>query len=75
MRCIAAACHSIVVNDNPRSSEVFSLYSQSLQSLQKALDHPDERLKPDTLCAVDILAIFEASLYLQTSNVQELTQE
>lgn len=75
MRCVAAACHSIVVNDNPRSFEVFSLYRQSLQSLQKALNHPNERLKPDTLCAVDILAIYEASLNLQASNVQELTQE
>lgn len=75
VRCVAAACHSIVVNDNPRSFEVFSLYRQSLQSLQKALSHPDERLKPDTLCAVDILAIYEASLNLQASNVQELTQE
>ena len=70
MRCLAAACHSIALSNNPRSAEVFSLYSRSLQSLQKALDHPDEQFKPDTLCAVEILAIYEASLNSEASNVQ-----
>ncbi|KAB8349619.1 hypothetical protein FH972_023639 [Carpinus fangiana] len=59
VQCVAAACHSIVINNNPRSLGVLSLYNRALKSVQSAIYDSEERLKPDTLCAVHILAFYE----------------
>ena len=59
-RCVAARVRQWMSSpsDPPRDG-VLSLYSKSLNSLQSALDDPILCLKPETLCATAILAIYE----------------
>ena len=58
-RCVTARVRQwLSPSPAPRAS-VLSLYSRALMSLQAALDDPQRCLKPDVLCATEILAIYE----------------
>jgi hypothetical protein len=40
---------------------VLAYYIKALESLQKALDSPKQRFKPEVLCATEILALYEVN--------------
>jgi len=58
--CVLARVRQII---SPPSASweatVISLYVKALGSLQKALDSPYQRFKPEVLCATEILALYE----------------
>lgn len=60
--CVAAKLRQWMSSpsDTP-DSNVLSLYSKSLTSLQSALNDPIVCLEPETLCATAILAIYEVN--------------
>ena len=59
-RCVAARVRQWMGSPlDPPHGGVLPLYSKSLNSLQSALNDPVLSLKPETLCATAILAIYE----------------
>jgi hypothetical protein len=57
--CVMARARYIVSPNKNWESAVLSFYVKALYSLQKALDCPKLRYKPETLCATEILALYE----------------
>jgi hypothetical protein len=55
---ISRARQIISPNQNWEAA-VITFYVKALDSLQKALDSPKERFKPEVLCATEILALYE----------------
>ena len=63
-RCVAARVRQWMSNpSDPPHDGVLSLYSKSLNSLRSALKDPTLCLKPETLCATSILAIYEVNRF------------
>ena len=61
-RCLVTAAHSTLVTSGPRYSDrTLACYDKALRSLQSAVDDPRARQKPEILCAVSLLALFEVS--------------
>ena len=59
-RCLATAAHATMVATGQQYiDKVLVYYGTALQSLQSAVDNPRERQKPEVLCAVCLLALFE----------------
>lgn len=57
--CVVARLRQIASPSLVRSSSVVSLYVNALKSLQSALDDPIQSLHPETLCATELLTLFE----------------
>jgi hypothetical protein len=56
---IARVRHIIAPNGETGEREVIRLYLKAIDSLQKALNSPSQRLAPHVLCATEILALYE----------------
>lgn len=59
--CVTARARQIIAPNWTRESAAISSYVKALDSLQKALDNPAERFKPEVLCAIEILALYEVT--------------
>ncbi|MCJ1479576.1 hypothetical protein MMC13_008262 [Lambiella insularis] len=58
--CVVARVRQIVSSPSENWAEtVISLYLKALQGVQKALECPKQRLKPEVLYAIEILALYE----------------
>jgi hypothetical protein len=56
---IARVRHIIAPNGEAGEQEVIRLYLRAINSLQKALNDPNQCLAADVLCATEILALYE----------------
>lgn len=72
INCLAARLEQIM------SPEVFTIkeelvilqqYTTALRSLQEAIDDEDQRMTPETLCATELLGIFEVCLCFTSSSI------
>lgn len=64
VECVIAAFHGLYLSDASRSLSALvplSLYTRALISLQHALDDPKRSHSAETLCATQLLCIFEVS--------------
>jgi hypothetical protein len=59
--CVIARVRQIISPNQNWEAAVITFYVRALDSLQKALDDPEERFKPEVLCATEILALYEVS--------------
>ncbi|KAH9207340.1 hypothetical protein DL95DRAFT_483375 [Leptodontidium sp. 2 PMI_412] len=57
--CVMARTKQIVSPDKASERGVIRIYVTALRSLQAALNDPEQRLKPEVLCATEILALYE----------------
>ncbi|TVY20779.1 Uncharacterized protein LARI1_G001817 [Lachnellula arida] len=57
--CVIARARQIVSPHEKWEAAVITFYVKALDSLQKALDNPKQRYKPEVLCATEILALYE----------------
>jgi len=57
--CVIARARQIISPNRNWESAVICFYLKALNSLQKALDNPKQRFKPEVLCATEILALYE----------------
>lgn len=57
--CVIARARQILSPNRNWEAAVITFYMKALNSLQKALDSPKERFKPEVLCATEILALYE----------------
>jgi hypothetical protein len=62
--CVIARARQIISPNRNTETAVISSYVKALDSLQKALDSPLERFKPEVLCATEILALYEVRVIL-----------
>lgn len=60
--CVIARARQIISPNQNWESAVISFYLKALNSLQKALDNPKQRFKPEVLCATEILALYEVRM-------------
>lgn len=54
-----ARTKQIVSPDKASERGVIRIYVTALRSLQAAVNDPEQRLKPEVLCATEILALYE----------------
>jgi hypothetical protein len=59
--CVIARARQIISPNRKWEAAVITFYVKALDSLQKALDSPNQRFKPEVLCATEILALYEVS--------------
>ncbi|PQE31973.1 C6 zinc finger domain protein [Rutstroemia sp. NJR-2017a WRK4] len=57
--CVVARARQIISPQENWEPMVLGYYIKALESLQKALDSPKQRFKPEVLCATEILALYE----------------
>jgi hypothetical protein len=57
--CVIARARQIINPNRNWEATVISFYVKALDSLQRALDCPKLRYKPEVLCATEILALYE----------------
>ncbi|TVY65515.1 Uncharacterized protein LSUE1_G006332 [Lachnellula suecica] len=57
--CVIARARQIVSPHENWEAAVITFYVKALDSLQKALDCPKDRYKPEVLCATEILSLYE----------------
>ncbi|TVY32632.1 Uncharacterized protein LSUB1_G007880, partial [Lachnellula subtilissima] len=57
--CVIARARQIISPHENWEAAVITFYVKALDSLQKALDNPKQRYKPEVLCATEILALYE----------------
>ena len=57
--CVVARARQIISPNRNWEAAVITFYVKALDSLQKALDSPKQRFKPEVLCATEILALYE----------------
>lgn len=57
--CVIARARQIISPNRKWEAAVISFYVKALDSLQKALDCPTQRYRPEVLCATEILALYE----------------
>ena len=62
--CVIARARQIISPNQNWEATVIGFYVKALDSLQKALDSPKQRYKPEVLCATEILALYEVCLLL-----------
>jgi hypothetical protein len=61
--CVIARARQVIHPTENWEASVIPYYVKALDSLQKALDCPKERFQPEVLCAIEILAMYEARLF------------
>lgn len=71
--CVIARARQIISPHENWEAAVITLYVKALDSLQKALDSPETRYRPEVLCATEILALYEVGSILPLLNLQALT--
>jgi Fungal specific transcription factor domain len=60
VNCAVARARQIISpTESIWKAKALTSYVKALNSLQKALDLPEQRLKPEVLCAIEILGIYE----------------
>lgn len=59
--CVIARARQIISPHENWEAAVITFYVKALDSLQKALDNPKLRYKPEVLCATEILALYEVT--------------
>jgi hypothetical protein len=57
--CIISRARQIISPNKIWEAAVITFYVRALDSLQRALDCPTQRLRPEVLCATEILALYE----------------
>ena len=57
--CVIARARQLISPHNNWEATVIAFYLKALNSLQKALDSPNQRYQPEVLCATEILALYE----------------
>ncbi len=57
--CIISRARQIISPNKNWEAAVITFYVRALDSLQRALDCPTQRFKPEVLCATQILALYE----------------
>ena len=57
--CVIARARQLISPNKNWEAAVIAFYVKALDSLQKALDCPNQRYKPEVLCATEILAMYE----------------
>lgn len=63
-RCVAARLQEFLVCPHaPTSRGTLCLYSCALKALQAELEDPGTCLRPETLCATQVLGLYEVRLY------------
>jgi hypothetical protein len=62
--CVISRARQIISPSRNWEYAVISSYVKALDSLQKALDDPKQRFKPEVLCATEILALYEVLISL-----------
>jgi len=60
--CAVARAQRVVSPNQITEAQVISYYLKALDSLQKALDSPKERVKAEVLCATEILGLYEVNI-------------
>ena len=66
--CVIARARQIISPHENWEAAVISFYVKALDSLQKALDCPKQRYKPEVLCATEILALYEVCWHQPGAN-------
>ena len=61
--CVIARARQIISPHENWEAAVITFYVKALDSLQKALDNPKQRYRPEVLCATEILALYEVCSY------------
>ena len=59
IRCTASRVRLWIRGETSVNAATLSLYTKALDSLQDAINDPIRRLMPETLCATELLAIYE----------------
>lgn len=57
--CVIARARQIISPHENWEAAVITFYVKALDSLQKALDSPKQRYRPEVLCATEILSLYE----------------
>jgi hypothetical protein len=57
--CVIARARQIISPHENWEAAVITFYVKALDSLQRALDCPKQRFRPEVLCATEILALYE----------------
>ena len=60
-RCVASRVRSWTTGEFNANAANLSLYTKALDSLQLAINNPLTRVMPETLCATELLALYEVS--------------
>jgi hypothetical protein len=60
VQCVVAAFHALHSQSSSKQ-KTLSLYMCALKSLQQAIDDPERSLSAETLCATQLLCLFEVS--------------
>jgi hypothetical protein len=60
VQCVVAAFHALNSQSSSKQ-KTLSLYMRALNSLQQAIDDPERSLSAETLCATELLCLFEVS--------------
>ena len=63
VHCVVARVRRRLVLASTTCATNAALYSKALQSLQAALSQPGQCMQPDVLCASELLAIYEVSIF------------
>jgi hypothetical protein len=65
-RSLVTAAHSkLIARDGQDDNKALVYYGRALGSLQSAVNDPDERRRPEVLCAVSMLALVEVGVSLR----------
>jgi hypothetical protein len=68
--CVAARVQQWLASPSePVSASILKLYSDALTALQAELQNPDACLRPDVLCATELLGIYEVNLIYMYAKV------
>jgi hypothetical protein len=62
--CVIARARQVINPNQNWEAAVITFYVKALDSLQKALDCPKQRYKPEVLCATEILALYEVGFHV-----------
>jgi hypothetical protein len=71
--CVIARARQIISPHENWEAAVIAFYVKALDSLQKALDNPKQRYRPEVLCATEILALYEVYFILPQTRMFHIT--
>lgn len=75
MDCLAAPLRQITLIDDgfsaERNFEVLHLYGKALRALQESIDDEEARMTAETLCAAELLGLFEVLMITHLSHTEE----
>jgi len=72
--CVIARVRQIISPHENWEAAVITFYVKALDSLQKALDNPKQRYRPEVLCATEILALYEVCFILPPARTFHMTK-